>query len=56
MDTSEILRDLLTRAADAHGVHEQEELGGVYDEAWPAWYAQHMARTLAERGYRIVRG
>lgn len=50
----EILLDLLKRAATAHGVHEKEELGGVYDENWPAWYARHMARTLAERGWRIT--
>lgn len=52
--TSEILLDLLRQAAAAHGIHEQEELGGVYDEAWPAWYAAHMTRALAERGYRLV--
>ena len=52
--SNEILLDLLRQAATAHGVHEQEELGGVYDEGWPEWYAQHMTRTLAERGYRIV--
>ena len=51
---SEILLDLLRQAAAAHGIHEQEDLGGVYDEAWPEWYAAHMARALAERGYRLV--
>lgn len=50
----EILLDLLRQAAAAHGVHEQEDLGGVYDEAWPEWYAAHMAGALAERGYRLV--
>jgi hypothetical protein len=50
----EILLGLLKRAAAAHGIHEKEELGGVYDEAWPEWYAEHMARALAEQGYRIV--
>jgi hypothetical protein len=50
----EILLDLLRQAAAAHGIHEQEDLGGVYDEAWPEWYAAHMARALAERGYRLV--
>ena len=49
-----ILLGLLEQAAAAHGVHEQEELGGVYDEAWPEWYAAHMARALAEQGYRLV--
>jgi hypothetical protein len=51
---SEILLDLLEQAAAAHGIHEQEDLGGVYDEAWPEWYAEHMARALAEQGYRLV--
>lgn len=51
---SEILLDLLRQAADAHGIHEQENLGGVYDDAWPEWYAAHMAHALAERGYRLV--
>lgn len=50
----EILLDLPRQAAAAHGIHEQEELGGVYDEAWPEWYAEHMARTLAEQGHRLV--
>jgi hypothetical protein len=52
--TAEIILDALNRAATAHGVHEAEDLGGVYDEAWPEWYAQHMAGTLAAEGYRIV--
>jgi hypothetical protein len=34
-ETTRILQDLLTRAAAAHGVHEQENLGEVYDEQWP---------------------
>lgn len=51
---NEILLGLLEQAAAAHGVHEQEELGGVYDEAWPEWYAEHMTRALAEQGLRIV--
>lgn len=52
--SSKILLDLLKQAAAAHGVHEQEELGGVYDEAWPEWYAEHMTRALADQGLRIV--
>ncbi|MEU4386864.1 hypothetical protein [Promicromonospora sp. NPDC023805] len=51
---TEILLGLLERAAAAHGIHEEEELGGVYDEAWPEWYAEHMARALADQGLRIV--
>ncbi|WP_100363893.1 hypothetical protein [Diaminobutyricimonas aerilata] len=52
--TNEVILDLLTAAADAHGVFEAEELGGVYDEEWPAWYAAHMTEGLAARGYRLV--
>ncbi len=54
VDTTAILLDLLKQAAAAHGVHEAEVLGGVHDVEWPQWYAQHMARTLAEAGYRLV--
>ena len=52
-DTTAFLRDLLERAAAAHGVHEAEALGGVYDVNWPQWYAEHMARSLTEAGYRL---
>lgn len=53
-DTKAIFLDLLKRAAAAHGIHEKEDLGGVYDDNWPDWYAEHMAQKLAEAGYRIV--
>jgi hypothetical protein len=53
-ETTDVLRDALKRAAEAHGVHEAEELGGVYDTEWPQWYAEHMTRTLREAGYRLV--
>lgn len=33
---------LLARAGAAHGVYEERELGGVYDEQWPAWYAAYL--------------
>jgi hypothetical protein len=52
--TTALLRGLLEQAATAHGIHEQENLGGVYDEAWPQWYAEHMTHRLAEQGYRIA--
>lgn len=35
------LEALLARAEEAHGVYETTELNGVYDEAWPRWYAQY---------------
>jgi hypothetical protein len=53
-ETTDVLLDALKRAAEAHGVHEAEELGGVYDAEWPQWYAEHMTRTLSEAGYRLV--
>lgn len=55
MDTTQIILDALQRAAAAHGVHEAEDLGGKFDEEWPQWYAEHMTRTLADNGYKIVR-
>jgi hypothetical protein len=30
---------LLAAAGAAHGVYETTELGGVYDQNWPVWYA-----------------
>jgi len=30
---------VLREAEAAHAVYERDELGGVYDETWPAWYA-----------------
>jgi hypothetical protein len=32
---------LLDAAKEAHGVYEETELNGVYDEQWPAWYARY---------------
>jgi hypothetical protein len=54
-DTTAILLDLLKRAAAAHGIHEKTDLGGVYDNDWPQWYAAHMTKALADAGYRIVK-
>ena len=53
--TNEVFLGLLTEAAAAHGAFEAEELDGVYDEEWPAWYAAHMTSSLAARGYRLVK-
>jgi hypothetical protein len=52
--TTELLVDLLKRASQAHGLHEKAI--GKADPDWPEWYADHMARTLREAGYRISRG
>ncbi len=54
-DVTAIFLDLLKGAAEAHGIHEANDLGGVYDKQWPEWYAQHMTRTLAVAGYTIKR-
>ena len=52
--TNEVILDVLKGAAAAHGVFEAEELGGVYDDEWPEWYAAHMTNALAALGYRLV--
>jgi hypothetical protein len=33
---------LLRAAETAHGAYETNEVAGVYDEAWPAWYAAYL--------------
>src|SRR5215218_6127799 len=33
---------LLRETETAHGAYETDVLGGVYDEAWPAWYAAYL--------------
>jgi hypothetical protein len=48
-----LILDVLTRAAQAHHLHEVE-IGGPHAD-WPPWYAQHMARTLTEAGYQITK-
>lgn len=50
----ELLLNLLTQTAAAHGVYESEQLAGQYDEQWPTWYAQHMSEQLAAAGYSIT--
>jgi hypothetical protein len=55
IDTVEVVHDALQQAADAHGVHEAEVLGGQHDAEWPQWYAEHIASTLAVNGFTIVR-
>jgi hypothetical protein len=36
------LANLLGQAGTAHGAYEERELNGVYDQAWPAWYAVYL--------------
>jgi hypothetical protein len=33
---------LLTETKTAHGAYETDVLGGVFDEAWPTWYAVYL--------------
>ncbi len=40
-DRIDALEALLTETQAAHGVYEATELAGVYDEAWPRWYAEY---------------
>ena len=54
-DPETFLRDLLQRTAAAHGRYERDELGSVYDENWPQWYAAFMASALDADGYVIER-
>jgi hypothetical protein len=53
LNATEILLDLLKRAAAAHGLHEKEL--GKPDPDWPQWHAGYMSRALSEAGYRISR-
>ena len=32
---------LLVETAEAHGVFEETELNGIYDQDWPSWYAAY---------------
>ena len=33
---------LLRQTEMAHGAYETDVLGGSYDDAWPAWYAEYL--------------
>lgn len=39
---TQALEMLLIRAGSAHGAYEARELGGVYDQDWPQWYAAYL--------------
>jgi hypothetical protein len=47
-----VLLDALHCADDAHSFHELEI--GHPDPDWIQWYAEHMAGTLREGGYRLI--
>jgi hypothetical protein len=38
------LAALLSETGAAHGVYEESELNGVYDQQWPAWYAAYLVQ------------
>ena len=44
-ESVEDLADALSRAAEAHGKHEERT--GEADADWPAWYALYMVRERA---------
>ena len=46
------IESLLTAAGEAHSVFERDELNGVYDEDWPAWYA----RWAVDHGFATAFG
>lgn len=52
-NTVDVVLDVLSRTATAHGLHEVD-LGGP-DADWPTWYANHMVDLLTREGYRLVR-
>jgi hypothetical protein len=54
-DQIQRLEALLAASAAAHGVYEERELNGVYDEDWPRWYAGYaVAHGLGELVGRAV--
>jgi hypothetical protein len=40
-DRTTAVEALLVQTAQAHGVFEESELQGVYDQEWPRWYATY---------------
>jgi hypothetical protein len=52
---TEALELLLAEAEGAHGVYETTELGGVYDQGWPRWYATYaVEHGIGELVGRVV--
>jgi hypothetical protein len=43
-DTQTAVSALLSQAGAAHGVYEERELNGVYDQNWPDWYAAYLVQ------------
>lgn len=40
-DRSAAVATLLREAEAAHAIYERDALNGVYDDAWPRWYATY---------------
>ena len=38
---ADAVEQLLAATEAAHGVYEADQLGGVYDQEWPRWYAAY---------------
>jgi hypothetical protein len=55
IDDREVILRLLKETAAAHGRHEADELGGVFDEEWPEWYSTYLADRLHAEGLRLSR-
>ena len=51
-DRSTAVASLLREAEGVHATYEADELDGVYDEAWPRWYATY----AGEHGLRRILG
>jgi hypothetical protein len=58
-DRTTAVEALLVQTAQAHGVFEESELQGVYDQEWPRWYAtyavEHGMGALIAGGITIDR-
>jgi hypothetical protein len=40
-DRTAAIEAVLVETENAHAAYENAELGGVYDQAWPQWYASY---------------
>jgi hypothetical protein len=43
--TTKQITNLLSMAGSAHHIFEQTVLQGVYDQDWPAWYANYIIES-----------
>jgi hypothetical protein len=59
MTSERAIADLLRETESAHGAYETDALGGVFDEAWPTWYATYLLDHGLEKhlgGARTING